>query len=59
MQFITEAKYYVLTKAIFKPLWLKQIIGQMIYLNMDIKSVRLYGNNQNLLSLAENPKFHQ
>jgi len=40
-------------------LWLKQIIGQMMYLGSDVKSVHLYGDNQGSLSLAENPEFHQ
>jgi hypothetical protein len=31
----------------------------MMYLGSDIKSVKLYGDNQGLLSLAENPEFHQ
>ena len=31
----------------------------MIYLGLDIKLVCLYSNNQGLLSLAENPEFHQ
>jgi hypothetical protein len=30
-----------------------------MYLGSDIKSVKLYGDNQGLLSLAENPQFHQ
>jgi len=30
-----------------------------MYLGVNIKSVRLYGDNQSLLSLAENPEFHQ
>ena len=44
-QSTTEVKYYVLAKAVSKALWLKQIIGQIIYLNTDIKSVCLYGDN--------------
>ena len=44
-QSITKVKYYALAKAIFKILWLKQIIGQIIYLSADIKSVPLYGDN--------------
>jgi hypothetical protein len=30
-----------------------------MYLSSDIKSVKLYGDNQGLLSLAKNPEFHQ
>ena len=44
-QSITKAKYYTLAKAISKTLWLKQIIGQIIYSSADIKSVRLYSDN--------------
>jgi hypothetical protein len=39
-------------------LWLRQIIGQMIYSGSDINSVKLYRDNQGLLSLAENLEFH-
>ena len=45
MQSIIKAKYYTLAKAVSKALWLKQIIGQMIYLGIDIKSVYLYSDN--------------
>jgi hypothetical protein len=58
-QSITKAEYYTLAKAVSKALWLQQIIGQIIYLGSDIKSVKLYGDNQGLLSLAKNPEFHQ
>jgi hypothetical protein len=58
-QSTTEAEYYTLAKAVSKALWLKQIMGQMMYLGADIKSVHLYGDNQGSLSLAENPEFHQ
>jgi hypothetical protein len=40
-------------------LWLRQIIGQMMYLGSNIKLVKLYRDNQGLLSLAENPGFYQ
>jgi hypothetical protein len=58
-QSTTEAEYYALAEAVSKALWLRQIIGQMMYLGSDIKSVKLYRDNQGLLSLAENPEFHQ
>ena len=57
-QSTTEVEYYVLAKAVSKVLWLKQIMGQMMYLGIDIKSVYLYSNNQGLLSLAKNFEFH-
>jgi len=57
-QSTTKVEYYALAKAISKVLWLKQIMGQMIYLGVDIKLVYLYSNNQGLLSLAKNPKFY-
>jgi len=58
VQSTIEAKYYALAKAVFEAFWLKQIMGQIMYLNVDIKLVRLYGDNQSSLSLAETPKFH-
>jgi hypothetical protein len=58
-QSTTEAEYYALAKAVSEALWLKQIVGQMMYSGADIKSIRLYGDNQGSLSLAENPEFHQ
>jgi hypothetical protein len=57
-QSITKAEYYALAKAVSEALWLRQIMGQMMYSGSDIKSVKLYGDNQGLLSLAENPEFH-
>ena len=44
-QSITKAEYYILAKAVSKALWLKQIIGQIMYLSIDIKSVYLYSDN--------------
>ena len=44
-QSTTEAEYYALAKAISKAFWLKQIMGQIMYLGADIKSVHLYSNN--------------
>ena len=45
VQSTTKVKYYILAKAIFKVLWLKQIIGQIMYLGINIKLVYLYGDN--------------
>ena len=45
VQSTTKAEYYALAKAVSKTLWLKQIIGQIIYLNIDIKLVYLYSDN--------------
>ena len=58
-QSTTEAEYYALAKAVSEALWLRQIMGQMMYSGSDIISVKLYGDNQGSLSLAENPEFHQ
>ena len=44
-QSTTKVEYYALAKAVSKALWLKQIMGQIIYLGADIKLVRLYSNN--------------
>ena len=49
VQFTTKAEYYALAKAVSEVLWLKQIMGQIMYLGTDIKLVCLYGNNQGLL----------
>ncbi len=57
-QFTTKAEYYALAKAVSKALWLRQIVGQIIYSSANIKSVYLYSDSQGSLSLAENPEFH-
>jgi hypothetical protein len=57
-QSTTKAEYYALAKAVSKALWLRQIISQIIYLGSDIKSVKLYKDNQGSLSLAKNPEFY-
>ena len=44
-QSTTKVEYYALAKAVSKVLWLKQIMGQMMYLGVNIKSVYLYGDN--------------
>jgi hypothetical protein len=58
-QSTTEAEYYALAKAVSEALWLLQIMEQMMYSGTDIKSVKLFGDNQSSMSLAENPEFHQ
>jgi hypothetical protein len=58
-QSITKAEYYALAKTVSKALWLRQIIGQIMYLGFNIKSVKLYKDNQGLLNLTKNPEFHQ
>ena len=45
VQSTTKVEYYTLAKAISKALWLKQIMGQIIYSGVDIKLVCLYSNN--------------
>ena len=57
-QSTTKAEYYALAKAVSKVLWLRQIVGQMMYSGADIKSVCLYGDSQGSLSLAENLEFY-
>jgi hypothetical protein len=58
-QSTTKAEYYALAKTVSEALWLRQIIGQIMYSGFNIKSVKLYGDNQGSLSLAKNPEFHQ
>ena len=45
MQSTTEVEYYILAKAVSKVLWLKQIIGQIMYLSINIKLIHLYSDN--------------
>ena len=44
-QSTTKVEYYTLAKAVSKVLQLKQIMGQMMYLGVNIKSVHLYSDN--------------
>ena len=45
VQSTIKAEYYILAKAVSKVLQLKQIMGQIIYLGINIKLIRLYSNN--------------
>ena len=55
----TEAEYYALAKAVAESLWLQMILSELLYKGPEIKQLRIYGDNQSLLNLAENPEFHQ
>ena len=35
------------------------ILSELLYKGPKIKQLRIYGDNQSLLNLAENPEFHQ
>ncbi|CCU76267.1 Gag-Pol polyprotein [Blumeria hordei DH14] len=52
----TEAEYYGLTKAAMEASWIRQFLEE---LGNRSKSVKLFGDNQSSLALAENPEFHQ
>ena len=45
VQSTTKVEYYALAKAVSEALWLRQIVGQMMYLGADIKLVCLYGDS--------------
>jgi len=55
----TEAEYYALAKAVTESLWLQMILRELLYKGPEIKQLRIYGDNQSLLNLAENLEFHQ
>jgi hypothetical protein len=48
----TEAEYYALYKAVIEDAWLR-------YIFKDVKSVKIYKDNQGSLQLSQNPELHQ
>jgi transposase InsO family protein len=55
----TEAELYGVVKAAMEGCWLRYLLREIGYHFNDAENVRLYGDNQGALSLAENPEFHQ
>jgi hypothetical protein len=55
----TEAEYYSGAKAAQESEYLRQVLTELGYKGEDAKRVKLTGDNQGALSLAENPEFHQ
>jgi len=55
----TEAEYYGLAKAVMEATWLRETLKQLKYQNPDAECIKIYGDNQAALQLAENPSLHQ
>ena len=55
----TEAEYYSGAKAGQESEYLRQVLAKMGYKGKDAQRVKLHGDNQGVLALAENPEFHQ
>jgi hypothetical protein len=55
----TEAEYYGLSKAVMEATWLRYIFQELGWNSKDVKSVKIYGDNQPALQLTENPELHQ
>ena len=54
-----EAEYYGLAKAACEAAWLRSVFTELGYAGKDAECIRLYGDNQSSLALAENPELHQ
>ena len=52
----TEAEYFGLTRASMESSWIRQFL---VELGDTPRPVKLFGDNQSSLALAENPEFHQ
>lgn len=55
----TEAEYYGLSNAAREAAWLRLMFSSLGYGGKDTHKIRLIGDNQAALALAENPEFHQ
>jgi hypothetical protein len=55
----TESEVFGLCKAAQEAAWLRIILKGLTYWGPDAKSVKIYGDNQASLALAENPELHQ
>jgi hypothetical protein len=55
----TEAEYYALYKAVMEAAWLRYVYKELNWKSKDVKSVKIYGDNQGSLQLSQNPELHQ
>jgi hypothetical protein len=55
----TEAEYYAMCKAVMESAWLRYVFTELGWNSKDVKTVKIFGDNQGSLSLAQNPEFHQ
>jgi hypothetical protein len=55
----TEAEYYALCKATQEAAWLRQTFRDLEWKSPDVECIKIYGDSEGALSLAENPEFHQ
>lgn len=55
----TEAELYGLCKAAQEAAWIRYILAELHYNEDDAKKIKIYGDNQGALALAENPELHQ
>jgi hypothetical protein len=55
----TEAEYYALYKAVMEAAWLRYVYKELHWKSKDVKSVKIYGDNQGSLQLSQNPELHQ
>src|SRR3984957_4393431 len=55
----TEAEYIAMSELAKEGAWLRYLLVGLHYKGQDLDPMTLYGDNQGVLSLAENPTFHR
>ena len=54
---LTHAEYIVLSKALHKACWLRNLYSELRLLQKEVPTM-IYGDNNGLVAMANNPQFH-
>ena len=55
----TEAEYIAMSESAKEATWIRHLLEGLDYTGQDLECITLSGDNQGVLSLAENPTFHR